>query len=90
MKSIYKYILEPIEEQEISLPKGAKILTAHEQHGRICIWALVTVPETEIEERVICIYGTGDQFSEEGIHTYIGTVFLQDGNYVFHVFEKEG
>ncbi|MRM93757.1 hypothetical protein D1Z98_01870 [Riemerella anatipestifer] len=48
-KVIYKYNLQVEGTQIISMPKGAEVLSVQAQHGKPCLWALVS-PETEEEE----------------------------------------
>jgi hypothetical protein len=81
MKTIFKY---PVTSQDctLKLPKGAEILTV-KLHGEFpCLWAVVN-PKEKVEERHICIVGTGWDIDEgmKYIETYI------DGYFVWHVFE---
>jgi hypothetical protein len=90
MQQVWKYELsihklQPNDLITIQLPVGADILTVHEQHGSICLWALVNTNATKIE-RTFRIAGTGHNLAN-GNFKYIGTAFLEDGALVFHVFE---
>lgn len=85
MTSIWKFELSITDEQIVSVPKGAWILTAQMQRGRLCVWAMV-------DTNVICepthfrIFGTGNPVT--GLYgQYIGTV--QDGGLVWHVFAEQ-
>ena len=69
----------------VSMPEGARILAAQTQFGVPCIWALVD-PSHETEERTFALYGTGHPFDEKS-YSYIGTIQLQEGAFIFHVFE---
>lgn len=92
MKSIYKYTLTPAEMQNIELPEGAEILTTQTQNGEICIWAMVN-PDAKKVIRTFTVIGTGWRIITESNLKYIGTVQLEGGALVFHVFEwvsKEG
>ena len=89
---IYKYPL-PIEDVvKITLPYGASILDVQIQHGDPYIWAMVE-PDNDPEERVLCIFGTGQEIPMVELHSsspyydYIGTFQMKDGDIVFHVFE---
>jgi len=89
---IFKYYIETTDETTISLPKGARILTAqvHPVSNGIYIWALVDPDEEEIEDRTIQIYGTGHSIPEHYYPDqliYINTVQLHLGQLVFHIFE---
>jgi hypothetical protein len=82
MKTIYKY---PLNSQDctLQLPKGAKLLTVQLQNQIENLWALVDPHTSELEERHICIVGTGWEVEDnmEYITTYM------DGYFVWHVFE---
>jgi len=49
-KTIWKFTLDLVDEQQVSLPKDAEILSVQVQNGNICLWALVN-PEAEKETR---------------------------------------
>ena len=89
MKTIYKYELEAKGMQEIVVPLGTKILHADNQHETICVWCEVDT-EKEQSSRMIEVFGTGHKMSfDMGIEReYIGTVKLQGGDFVFHVYER--
>lgn len=67
------------------MPIGAEIIHVHEQHGDICLWAIVD-PAADTETRRFLIYGTGWEMPDAP-GTYIGTGHMAGGDYVFHVFE---
>lgn len=82
MDIIYKYKLDKAF-NTVEMPKGARLLTVHEQDNRVHLWAVVN-PNAEIEARVFTVVGTGHptEFTD-GI--YVGTAFC--GPMVWHVFE---
>ncbi len=84
-KRIFQYTLETKYEQTIILPKGADILTIQTQFNNPQLWALVDQNETEKEKRYIEIYENGEGICYD--RKYLGTYQLDDGNFVFHVFE---
>ena len=87
-KRIWKYQLEVVDVQNISMPKGAEILTIQVQYGEPCLWALVD-PKEEVEKRTIEIFGTGNPILVDmEMRKYITTFNLLDGGLVFHVFEN--
>ena len=67
------------------MPEGAALLAIYEQHGTLCLWALVE-PDAAQEIRRIQIVGTGLIY--EGGGDYIGTAFTQGGSLVWHVFDE--
>lgn len=86
-KAIFKFPLEATDLQEISIQKGAEILTVQTQHGIPQLWAVVD-PQAEKEVRAIRIVGTGHFLGEELTRRgYIGTFQIAGGSLVFHVFE---
>ena len=85
-KQVWKWVLFTRDLTTIQVPKGAEFLHVGEQHGSICIWALVNPGETKREERTLRIAGTGHNISN-GKFNYIGTVHLEGGELIFHVFE---
>ena len=82
--TIWKWTL-PNQRNMIPMPEGARILAVQTQFGVPCIWALVD-PSHKTEERTFALYGTGHPIVDR-YHSYIGTIQLQDGAFVFHVFE---
>jgi hypothetical protein len=83
---VYKYPLTLVGNQDVSMPVGAKILTAQEQDGCICLWA--ECPQVEnVELREIIIVGTGHDYLPSELQ-YIATV--QIGAFVWHVYEGKG
>lgn len=82
MKTIYKYDLELANEQKLSLPSGAELLSVQAQDEKLVLWAVV---DTDLPERdfTITLHGTGNPIPE--IHgCYIDTVQM-DGM-VWHFF----
>ena len=88
MQTIWKFPLEITDIQHVKMPKGAKILSVHNQGQspgeRPMLWAMVN-PEAEPEEREIHIAGTGhmrDLYDLTYIGSAVGPIF------VWHVFEN--
>ena len=86
---IYKYELQITGIQTVQMPAGAKILSVANQHGILCLWALVD-PVKPKTDRNIAIFGTDQSidFGENSFndkHLFIGTV-LKDP-FSWHVFE---
>lgn len=82
--SVWKTILTQDEIQTISAPAGAEMLCASELMEAPCVWFLCD-PDAEIKKRQIIVVGTGWIDIPQG--KYIGTIFLADGQLVFHVFD---
>lgn len=90
---VWKSVIKIIRDGDVTLPKGARILTAQMQGSSLCLWSLVNSAMPE-ELRTIRVYGTGhpiappDTLADDPLSTlrYIATV--QDrGGLVWHVFE---
>lgn len=84
---IWKYQLEITDDQVISMPTGAEILTVQMQNGKPCLWALVDPNEETKTYRLIQIYGTGNPIPD-GNRRYISTIQIFNGDLIFHVFER--
>jgi len=83
---IWKFPLEIVDSQALFLPKGAKILSVHDQAGVVCLWALVD-PDKRRERRVIELSCTGGTVrSKDDDRKFIGTVV--SGIFVWHFFER--
>lgn len=89
-KQIFKYTLEVTDKQFISLPKGSEILTIQTQFNEPQLWVLSDPSGQEKEERCIEMFGTGKPvYCGMGLdRKYLSTYQLEEGNYVFHVFER--
>lgn len=89
MKTIWKYSLTVGRRQEVSMPRGAEILTVKcqkiSQADSIEVWALVDSEKRQDEKHVFSVYGTGHEVSSEK-HAYLDTVVCLDGDLVWHVF----
>ena len=84
-KAIWKFTLSESEKQ-FSMPTGARILSADEQHGQVCIWAEVD-PAMDPEDRRFSVYGTGHGLPDNP-GRFIGTVKLASGAFIMHVYEQ--
>jgi len=84
MKTIHEYPLSP-GFNSVILPAGAKILTVHEQHGGINVWAEIDT-DRELTSIIFNVYGTGHEINVEN-SKYIGTIFMDNGYKVWHVYK---
>lgn len=85
MTTIYKYVLQAVDYQEVEMPSGARILSVQNQYDEIVIWAKVFTT-AEPERRQIHIFGTGSPLPEMAKLMYIGSVHQPP--FVWHVFEE--
>ncbi len=86
MKTIFKYTLEPKEQQSIEVPDGAEFLTVQIQHDVICVWAIVD-PSKKKTTELFFIVGTGHPLPKQPNYLqYVGTVQELGGSLVWHLF----
>ena len=83
---IHKYKLAVADEQFVAMPIEAKILSAQVQHGEICLWVLCDDQQKQLSRRIYML-GTGHDASDVALRPFIGTVQLQDGALIFHLFD---
>lgn len=79
---IFKYKLG-VGGQSIFMPKGAKILSVANQRGEAVLWAECEGNE-DVPHLIECRL-TGFNHASGG--AFVGTVLLEDGDFVMHVFD---
>lgn len=92
-QTIHKYSIDLHWSQTVSMPCGARILTAQFQGDQLCLWALVDQDE-KMMLRKILIFGTGHKINvpigttnegvDEPVYSYVSTV--QKDGHVWHIF----
>lgn len=85
-KQIHKYDIVPVSGNCIPMPDNATILSIQAQRDNICIWALVDVTAPFVM-RKFDVFGTGFTIDDTA-RKYLGTVLVQNGDFVWHVFER--
>lgn len=85
MLTIHKYELDA-PNNVVQMPCGAQVLTVQMQRRTPCLWAKVD-PAQPTETRRFAIYGTGHEVPDDPRMLYLGTVQMEGGALVFHVFE---
>ena len=88
---IYKYPLEINGEQGIDIVEGAKFLCVKEQHNLPVLYYLVYPSITVMQRKIFRILGTGHPMSirESFGLKYLDSVVCNNGQLVWHVFEKQ-
>lgn len=95
MRAVHKVELLPGPLNQIMFDPEAQILSVHEQNDKIQMWFLTPVPRVETHgdvQRSFIVVGTGwkiDLAPNWKIKQFIGTVHMEEGMLVFHVFEVE-
>lgn len=83
MITVYKYKIHTVESQVIDMPAGARILTAADQAGMFCLWALVDTNKGIVSRRIY-IKGTGHVVPE--LSEYVATI--HQSGFVRHIFAR--
>lgn len=83
--TIWKYPLPSKARFTLKLPYGAEVLTVQMQHGIACLWAKVNPENTERNVSFLLV-GTGTDAPI--VAKYIGLIQLDDGDFVFHLFQE--
>lgn len=89
MKTILKYPLAITDRQTITTKACAKFLSVQVQNDTPCLWLLVEtdMPDEQIRLR---IHGTGHEvYESENLDCFLGTIQLNDGQLVLHVFKEK-
>jgi hypothetical protein len=83
-QTIWKFPLPIRDMVSLTMPVGAKVLSVAEQHGDLCLWAVVddTAPRME---RIFYVFGTGNPIVGVGTSRFVGTVLMAP--FVWHIFE---
>ena len=69
----------------VTMPHDSDVLTVAEQHGAVCLWALVD-RDAPMVQRTFRVVATGEPFDAADL-VFTGTVLMQGGAFVVHVFE---
>lgn len=97
-RTIWKYPIPCLDCFELEIPGGGVFLSVQEQMGTPTAWFFVD-PNMPKEKRRFYLIGTGQEVPEflhewrdlrnGGIKldSYLGTVLLSSGQFVFHLFE---
>ena len=81
---IYKYNLNLVSNQMVSIPSKSEIMDIQMQNGIPVMWALVDIDSKNIDIK-IKMYGTGQSLGDSlEDHEYLATV--QDSPFVWHFF----
>lgn len=88
---IYKYPIQTVDIQYVSMPVNKRILSAHSQYGSLTLWAKVTMEDqgsTPMGLVRIGVFGTGRPLPDDiADATFIGTVVTFNDQLIWHVWE---
>lgn len=91
MNTIWKFAVPVAPEFTLDLPTGSSVLSVQTQgaHGLPHLWVEVdTDPTRPRKARHFRLFGTGHPIENPLGLRYIGTFQMEDGNLVFHLYEK--
>lgn len=93
MYKIWKYpvafdIIFHLEQFQLVMPTGAKILKLDIQRNEPQLWVVVN-PENEVETRRFRVLGTGRPFEDLEYLEYVDSYQVNGGQFVWHVFEEK-
>lgn len=83
-KTIWKFPVNDLLDNQIGLPEGAEILDIQVQNDMPVMWALVN-PEAPKKNLLFRVFATGEKMLSPERWKYVGT--FQKGWFVGHVFE---
>jgi len=86
MNTIWKFDVQATDTFTLEMPRGAKVLSVHNQGENVCMWAEVSPGEPK-EPRTFRTCGTGHDIPADENRNFIGTFLLHGGALVFHLFE---
>jgi len=86
METIYKYPLNNTSgKYDFMLPADAEVLLVKAQRNVPCIWVKLDTDKPMVS-RKFRLYGTGHEIEENNLFHH-GSFFMQEGRFVFHLFE---
>lgn len=86
---IFKYILPLNPVFTIEIPIGAEFLCLQLQNSEPCLWLKVN-QDKHLERVQFYWIMTGEEFNEELVGKYRGTLQFNDGKLILHLFEYLG
>lgn len=83
-RTVHKYPLNLVDQQQITTHNGVEFLSVQEQNGVLCLWAAVNPgnPEKTVKVHIV---GTGNPMPF-GVVRFVGTVQETARPLVWHVF----
>lgn len=88
MKVIWKYPIEITDSQELSIPLGAKFISAISQGDQVVLYFLVDPGEAKSQVIELRILGTGHCYNDgylDGFR-FLETIVTHGGMLVWHIF----
>lgn len=82
---IFKYHINIPGSDIIEMPEGSEILYVGNQYNSVFLWAKVDSTR-KLTKRKFIVCNTGDDLPAN-TKKFLGTVLLNEGSYVLHIFE---
>jgi len=88
MFKVFKYPVPMVDEFDMDLPSGAKILKVECQRNEPFMWCLVNPEKRVFEKRKFRLAGTGHEINQYyNKINHISTFQMADGALIWHIFE---
>jgi hypothetical protein len=85
-KTIFKYVVPHATKTVIKLPKFGNVVHVEAQDSKPCMWVMQEEEPKNLIDREFGLFVTGGTLPEEPMQ-FLGTVLLDHGAYVLHLFE---
>ena len=82
-----KFVVDISDIITVKLPSSAQPLHFAEQHGVLCLWALIDLDQKEKRRFEFRMAGTGHPIEPTMSMRYMNTILMQGGSLVFHFFQ---
>lgn len=86
---VFKYEIPIADQPLVRLPLGAQILSVGQQSDQLFLWAMVDPAEMRTKHHAFRVAGTGHEIADVDELKFLGTVQIDGGCTVLHVFERE-
>lgn len=84
---VYKYRLSSLGRTSVKMPALAQVLGVQNQDELVQVWALCDPEQKVVVPRTFVAFKTGDPIDLDEAAAFIGSVQLNAGRHVAHVFE---
>ncbi len=86
MREVWKFKIPMEAVASIEVPEGAQIIHVDCQAREAFLWAVVN-PNAPLRTRCFRVAGTGRKIRDDHALDHVGTVKIEGGQLMFHVFE---
>ena len=87
MMTTYKFPLRIEDEQTVMMPAESRVICVQSQYNTLTVWAIVDTTK-ELVPVTFRVVGTGHPMPDIAQLHYVGTVQMDSGMLVWHVFTK--